>query len=64
MFYSTKNMKDFRCVGSGHHEKPDRTAERFGNKDLRGDKGMQKEVIDNLTQPEDPMYYMPIMMRD
>ena len=57
-------MKDFRCVGSGHHEKPDRTAERFGNKDLRGKNGMQKEVIDNLTQPEDPMYYMPIMMRD
>ena len=40
-------MKDFRCVGSGHHEKPDRTAERFGNKDLRGKNGMQKEVIDN-----------------
>ena len=57
-------MKDFRCVGSGHHEKPDRTAERFGNKDLRGKNGMQKEVIDNLTQPEDPMYYMPMMMRD
>ena len=57
-------MKDFRCVGSGHHEKPDRTAERFGNKDLRGKNGMQKEVIDNLTQPEDPMYYMSMMMRD
>lgn len=57
-------MKDFRCVGSGHHEKPDRTAERFGNKDLRGKNGMQKEVIDNLTQPENPMYYMPMMMRD
>ena len=56
-------MKDFRCVGSGHHEKPDRTAERFGNKDLRGKNGMQKEVIDNLTQPEDPMYYMPMMPR-
>ena len=27
-------------------------------------KGMQKEVIDNLTQPEDPMYYMSMMMRD
>ena len=64
MFYSTKNKKDFRCVGSGHHEKPDRTAERFGNKDLRGNNGMQKEKIDNLTQPEDPMYYMPMMMRD
>ena len=63
MFYSTKNKKDFRCVGSGHHEKPDRTAERFGNKDLRGKNGMQKEVIDNLTQPEDPMYYMPMMPR-
>ena len=57
-------MKDFRCVGSGHHEKPDRTAERFGIKDLRGKNGMQKEVIDNLTQPENPMYYMPMMMRD
>jgi len=64
MFYSTKNKKDFRCVGSGHHEKPDRTAERFGNKDLRGNNGMQKEKIDNLTQPEDPMYYMSMMMRD
>ena len=21
MYYSTKNQKDFRCVGSGHHEK-------------------------------------------
>ena len=56
-------MKDFRCVGSGHHEKPDRTAERFGNKDLRGKNCMQKEVIDNLTQVEDPMYYMPMMPR-
>jgi len=56
-------MKDFRCAGSGHHEKPDRTAERFGNKDLRGNNGMQKEKIDNLTQPEDPMYYMPMMPR-
>ena len=56
-------MKDFRCVGSGHHEKPDRTAERFGNKDLRGKNGMQKEVMDNLTQVEDPMYYMPMMPR-
>ena len=64
MFYSTKNKKDFRCVGSGHHEKPDRTAERFGNKDLRGNNGMQKEKIDNLTQPEDPMYYMSMMLRD
>jgi len=63
MFYSTKNMKDFRCVGSGHHEKKDNTADRFGSKDLRGNNGMQKEVIDNLTPPEDPMYYMPMMLR-
>jgi len=56
-------MKDFRCVGSGHHEKKDNTADRFGSKDLRGNNGMQKEVIDNLTPPEDPMYYMPMMLR-
>ena len=63
MYYSTKNQKDFRCVGSGHHEKSDNTAERFGSKDLRGNKGMQKETIDNLTQPEDMMYSMIMMPR-
>ena len=64
MYYSTKNQKDFRCMGNGHYEKENNTADRFGSKDLRGNNGMQKEVIDNLTQPEDPMYYMPMMMRD
>ena len=63
MYYSTKNQKDFRCEGNGHCEKPDNTAERFGNKDLRGNNGMQKETIDNLAMPEDMMYNMFMMPR-
>ena len=50
-------------MGNGHYEKENNTADRFGSKDLRGNNGMQKEVIDNLTPPEDPMYYMPMMPR-
>jgi|TARA_R110000764_G_scaffold13961_1_gene40165 hypothetical protein len=63
MYYSTKNQKDFRCIDNGHYEKADNTAERFGNKDLRGNNGMQKKMIDNLAQPEDMMYSMIMMPR-
>jgi|TARA_R110000772_G_scaffold46587_1_gene106248 hypothetical protein len=58
MFYSTKNQKNFDPRDRGHVEKKDRTAERFGNKDMRGNYGTSKEKIDNLVPPEDPMYYM------
>ena len=63
MYYSTKNQKDFRCMGNGHYEKESNTAERFGNKDLRGNNGMQKETIDNLTPSDDMMYNMTMMLR-
>jgi len=63
MYYSTKNQKDFRCMGNGHYEKENNTAERFGSKDLRGNNGMQKETIDNLTPSDDIMYNMTMMLR-
>jgi len=63
MYYSTKNQKDFRCMGNGHYEKENNTAERFGSKDLRGNNGMQKETIDNLTPSDDMMYNMTMMLR-
>ena len=63
MYYSTKNQKDFRCMGNGHYEKENNTADRFGSKDLRGNNGMQKETIDNLTPSDDMMYNMTMMLR-
>jgi len=50
-------------MGNGHYEKESNTAERFGSKDLRGNNGMQKETIDNLTAPDDMMYNMTMMLR-
>jgi len=63
MYYSTKNQKDFRCMGNGHYEKENNTADRFGSKDLRSNNGMQKETIDNLTPSDDMMYNMTMMLR-
>jgi hypothetical protein len=56
MYIINNNPKYFDITDRSHAEKKDKTAERFGNKDRRGNNGLVNETTDNLAPEEVTMY--------